>query len=202
MFSTLFTIALFAAPALAEFAISTPSLVQCQKAAISWEPTTGPYNLIVVNAEDPCGDALVDVGDHDDTSLHWVAALPAGAKVQLSLEDAKGDEAWSGVITVEKSDDASCVPASLLKDLVKSSSSVESSTKSTSATLKAGSTVVVTPTTFVAGAAPTAGSDDSAPSAVGAAASNPLGLGNGAPSARQSAPLVLLGALAAVFALL
>ncbi|KAG6856884.1 hypothetical protein H0H87_012464 [Tephrocybe sp. NHM501043] len=195
MFSTLLSLALLAAPALADFAISTPSFVQCQKAAISWDPTNGPYNLIVVAAEDPCGDALFDLGDHDGTSIHWEVALPAGAKVQLSAEDVNGDEAWSGVITVEKSDDASCVPNSV-KDLVSTSSSHAASSTTKSAS---GSTVVITPTTTVA-AAETSGTDDTTPSAVGAAANSPLGLGNGASSVRQSTPIVLLGALAAVLA--
>ncbi|KAG6883043.1 hypothetical protein C0992_009881, partial [Termitomyces sp. T32_za158] len=197
----------------------------CQEAPISWAPTTGPYNLIVVAAEDPCGDALFDLGDHDGTSIHWTAALPAGAQVQLSLEDSTGDEAWSGVITVGKSSDSSCVPASV-KDIFKSeststsaspssssakassssassskalSSAKASSTTDASSTAVAdGTTLVVTPTAIVNVPASTA--EDPTPSAVGAAASNPLGLGNGAPSIRQSTPVVLLGALAAVLA--
>ncbi|KAG5351459.1 hypothetical protein C0989_006377 [Termitomyces sp. Mn162] len=216
MFSTLLTVALFAAPALADFAVNTPNLVQCQSAEISWAPTTGPYNLIVVSAEDPCGDALFDLGDHDGTSIHWTAALPAGANVQISVEDSTGDEAWSGVITVGKSNDSSCVPASVA-DIAKSESASEaasssiqasssakassakaSSTQASSTTAQSpsGTTVVVTPTATVNVAASTA--EDPAPSAVGAAASNPL-LGNGASSMRQSASVVL-GALAAVLA--
>ncbi|KAH0585289.1 hypothetical protein J132_10058 [Termitomyces sp. J132] len=221
MFSTLLTVALFAAPALADFAVNTPNLVQCQSAEISWAPTTGPYNLIVVSAEDPCGDALFDLGDHDGTSIHWTAALPAGANVQISVEDSTGDEAWSGVITVGKSNDSSCVPASVA-DIAKSESASEaasssiqasssakassakassakaSSTQASSTTAQSpsGTTVVVTPTATVNVAASTA--EDPAPSAVGAAASNPL-LGNGASSVRQSASVVL-GALAAVLA--
>lgn len=31
---------------------------QCQAQQITWSQTTGPYNLIVVSAADPCGDDL------------------------------------------------------------------------------------------------------------------------------------------------
>ncbi|KAG6853971.1 hypothetical protein C0991_011833 [Blastosporella zonata] len=206
MFSTLISLALLAAPVLADFAVNTPAFTQCQKSTISWAPTTGPYNVIVVAASDPCGDAIADLGDQTSTTVSWTAAIPAGVKVQISVEDANGDEAWSGDITVGTSSDASCVPAALIKELGVSSSSssssaaASSSTKATSSTTQAasGTTIVVTPTTTVLGAAATS-ADDSTPSAVGAAAANPL-LGNGASSARQSTPLVLLGALAAVLA--
>ncbi|KAG6862486.1 hypothetical protein C0995_000032 [Termitomyces sp. Mi166 len=196
------------------FHSGTPDFVQCQKSEISWAPTTGPYNLIVVAAEDPCGDPLFDLGDHDDTSIHWTAALPTGTKVQLSVEDSAGDEAWSGVITVGQSNDSSCVPNSVL-NAVKSESASESASASASAqasSVKASSTrassttvqstpattLVVTPTATVNVAGSTA--EGPSPSAVGAAASNPLGFGNGAPSLRQSTPVVVLGALAAVLA--
>ncbi|GLB40311.1 hypothetical protein LshimejAT787_0801820 [Lyophyllum shimeji] len=191
MFSTLFTLALLAAPALADFAVSTPTLTQCKDAKISWETTKGPYNIIAVPAENPCGDALADLGDHDGTSITWKAALPAGVKVQLSVEDANGDEAWSGIITVQNSDDASCVPANLKAD-PKPNSSQSSSGHST---------VVVTPTTTIKANIPLTSASDNVPSAVGAAGANPLGLGNGALNMRQaSTPVMFLGAVAAFLA--
>jgi hypothetical protein len=194
MFSTLFTIALLAAPALADFAVNTPTLTQCKDAKISWEGTKGPYNIIVVHAETPCGDALEDLGDHTETFVTWKAAIPAGTKVQLSVEDADGDEAWSGTITVANSDDTSCIPANLVKPDTKPDSSKPGS----------GSTVVVTPTTTVQANVPGTTDADTVPSAVGAAGAagaNPLGLGNGAPNMRQaSMPVMVLGALAAILA--
>ncbi|KAF8071829.1 hypothetical protein FPV67DRAFT_1482864 [Lyophyllum atratum] len=194
MFSTLFTIALLAAPALAEFAVSTPTLTQCKDAKITWEATKGPYNIIAVPAEDPCSDTLADLGDHQGTSMTWKVALPAAMKVQLSVEDANGDEAWSGIITVEKSDDVSCIPAALVKPVTKPDSLAPS---------KSGSTVVVTPTTTVQANVPgtTGATGANPPAAVGAAGANPLGLGNGALNMRQaSTPLMVLGALGAILA--
>ncbi|KAJ7707609.1 hypothetical protein B0H17DRAFT_523699 [Mycena rosella] len=56
MFATLLTLALFAAPALngvAALNINTPALVQCGSAQITWDASTGPYNLIVVDSAMP-----------------------------------------------------------------------------------------------------------------------------------------------------
>lgn len=54
-----------------------------------------------------------DLGDHTTTTLTWKAALPAGTKVQLSLEDANGDEAWSGTVSSLDHSDGSQLMASL-----------------------------------------------------------------------------------------
>jgi len=190
MFTTLLTTALLVASAtqsvFAGFAINSPALTQCKDATISWEPTKGPYNLIIVKAEDPCGDVLADLGDHTDTSIDYKAALPAGSTVQLSVEDANGDEAWSGTITVAKSDDTSCIPA----DLKDSAPQTESNS---------GSTLTIKPTTTVEQTPEVTGP---APSAVGAAGSNPLvGNSNGALTNRHTSNLALmLGALVTIFA--
>ncbi|KAG5651939.1 hypothetical protein H0H81_006881 [Sphagnurus paluster] len=228
MFSTLFTIALIAAPALADFAVNTPALTQCKDAKISWEATKGPYNIIAVAAENPCGDSLADLGDFTSTSTTWKAALLAGSKVQLSVEDANGDEAWSGTITVQNSDDTSCLPADVVKPsagtpagFAPQSSSAVSSAASTSASSAAvspssapapgsasgsasGSTIVVIPTTFVTEVVPesTSGAAPSAIGAAGNAGTNPFGINkNGAINVRQaSAPVMVLGALAAALA--
>ncbi|RDB26273.1 hypothetical protein Hypma_006707 [Hypsizygus marmoreus] len=205
MFSTLFTLALLAVPAiqgvLAEFAVNSPALTQCKESKISWEATNGPYNLIVVPAAEPCGDALADLGDHTGTSFTWKPTLPAGTKVQLSVEDADGEEAWSQTITVEAGDDTSCLPGGVVK-----TTSVKSTTKSSSSSTRSStgspSTLVVTPTTTVEIPGAT---DTITPEAVGAAGNagaNPLGLDNGALTMRQaSTPVMVLGALAAVLAI-
>jgi hypothetical protein len=184
MFSTLFSIALFvtfAIQGLTALSIDTPALTQCKDVKLNWDSTKGPYNLIVVHADDPCGDPIVDLGDHDGTSLTWKVNIPAGTKVQLSLEDATGEEGWSGKITVAKSNDDSC-----LSDDTKN----PDDSKPTP-----GTTLVVTPTTTVPGSVPTS----AAPSAVGAAGN--AAFPNGAVTVRQaSTPVMVLGALAAVLA--
>lgn len=39
-----------------------------------------------------------DLGDHNSTSLSWNVTLPAGWNVVISIEDADGEEAWSGSV--------------------------------------------------------------------------------------------------------
>jgi hypothetical protein len=114
MFSTFLTVALFLAPALhgvhAEFAVSTPpELVQCGEGHVGWEPTTGPYNVFVVNPEDPCGEELAHLTETSDTWLDFPVAFAAGTNVQIYVEDATGDDAWSGAVTVGESSDGSCL---------------------------------------------------------------------------------------------
>jgi len=114
MLSTFLTVALFLAPALqgalAEFAVSTPpELVQCGEGHVGWEPTTGPYNVFVVNPEDPCGEELAHLGETGDTWIDFPVTFAAGTNVQLYIEDATGDDAWSGAVTVGASSDGSCL---------------------------------------------------------------------------------------------
>ncbi|KAL9714384.1 hypothetical protein Ac2012v2_002696 [Leucoagaricus gongylophorus] len=88
---------------LADFAVSNPEITACkgQEVKVSWQPSKSPYNLIVVSADDPCGDALIDAGDFHQTFASFkVDKLEAGQKVQVSLEDADGEEGWSDIITV------------------------------------------------------------------------------------------------------
>jgi hypothetical protein len=112
MFATLLTLALFAAPTLkgvAAFSINTPELVQCGSAHITWDASKGPYNLIVVDSADPCGPVIGDLGDHNSTSITWKVDIATGKSVMFSLEDADGEEAWSGIMKVAASTDASCL---------------------------------------------------------------------------------------------
>ncbi|PFH52921.1 hypothetical protein AMATHDRAFT_138875 [Amanita thiersii Skay4041] len=151
MYTTLVSVALFAATAitgaLAGFAISTPQFTQCQEATFSWEKTVGPYHVVVVKADDPCGDPVIDLGEIDKTSISWPVKLPGNTKVQLYVEDSGDSEAWSGVIEVHKSDDASCVSADTFKDFgltPPTSSAAHSSTFVVAPTPSSTSTQVVT----------------------------------------------------------
>ncbi|PPR00784.1 hypothetical protein CVT24_000749 [Panaeolus cyanescens] len=199
MYSTFLSVALFAAPAFAAFAINSPALKQCEPSRISWEPAVEPYNLIVVPASDRCGDALVEIGDFNKTSIMWTTNLPAGTKVILSLVDATDEEAWSNEITIADSDDDSCLPGR---------SAAPSSASSTPAAA-ASSTPASTPnTTPGSTGGSTGGSDDTDSNGpngllpVGAANAGTNPLGSGAINARQaSAPAIAITALAAVFAL-
>ncbi|KAF8150638.1 hypothetical protein B0H34DRAFT_801577 [Crassisporium funariophilum] len=186
MFSTFFTVALFIAPAIqgafAEFAINSPDLVQCQTSKISWEPTKGPYNLIIVPAATPCGDALVEVGDFNTTSIQWKTTIAAGTQVQLSLVDADDNEAWSKTITIGGNADGSCLPGK---------------------GAAAGNTPAPTPLNVAGGSKSSSTASASQTIVpVGAANAGILGGTSGALTARQlSTPLLAFTAMAAVFAL-
>ncbi|KAI3614889.1 peroxysomal citrate synthase [Moniliophthora roreri] len=114
MFATFITVVLFVAASIrnvAAFTIYTPQMTQCQDVQISWEATKGPYNILVVPANDPCeGEVLADLGDNNGTSITWKPDLPAGWQVVLSALDGNDEEAWSGTITIGGGD-SSCVRA-------------------------------------------------------------------------------------------
>ena len=185
MYSTLISLALFAVPALASYAINRPDLVQCETTQISWPPTKGPYNVIVVDANEPCGEPLKDLGDIDQTFFRWAVDLPAGTVVQLSVADSGDEEAWTGNITVTGGSNKSCLSGASSSassaSPAASSGAANRATSSTSADEKAVSVVPV-------GAAN--------------AGSNKFLESGAAPSARQfSQSAVALGAVAALAAL-
>lgn len=110
MYPTLLTVALFFTFAIqaivADFTVPTPAkIVACkgQNLEVSWTGTNaGPYNLVIVSAEDPCGDALIEGGNFNKPSASVkVDELKAGQSVQIYVEDNNGDEGWSGVIPVK-----------------------------------------------------------------------------------------------------
>jgi len=208
MFATFLSVALFSTLAVqgarADLVLDTPSsLTQCQNVTITWTPTSGPYNLIVVPTDDPCGDIIADLGDFDGTSASWNVNVTAGQSVTLSLEDSQGNEAWSGAVTVGGGSSA-CL------DIASSSpagSSVPSSTLGASSTPSSPSNAADPATTLVVNpeATPNAVSSGSAPPsssgavAVGAAGANLGPSESGASSMRQySASIAILTVLAAV----
>jgi len=203
MFATLLTLALFFAPAvLASLSIDTPEFTQCSPAKIAWSGSdASAYNLIVVPANDVCGDAIADLGDHSGPSITWNVTLPAGLEVVLSLEDSTGDEAWSGTITVKPSTDSSCVPASLLSEVASSAA------KSSSAASKsAASTEVSTSATLDTDSSPTvpvgAAGSDPTPSSSSPVSGSLSGGTNGAYQTRQiGTPVMVLSAIVAIVAL-
>jgi len=193
MYSTLFTIALFFNIAIsavfADISVSTPEIFACagKEVKVTWEAATPPYNLLIVAANDPCGDALVDAGDFQQTFADVkTEKLKVGEKVQISIEDADGEEGWSGVVTVQ------ACPASASGTLTASASAYGVPVPD------ATTLVVPNPATVGSGASPSVSVKP-----VGAAnAANGI-LGNSASIPRQiSLPAVALTAIAGAVALL
>ncbi|KAJ4494854.1 hypothetical protein C8J55DRAFT_497788 [Lentinula edodes] len=215
MFTTLVTVTLFAAAAIngaaAQLTIQTPSMTTCEPVDLTWSSTTGPYNLIMVSPDDPCGDALVDLGDQDGTSVSWTPNVAPGTQLELSLVDANDEEAWSGTITVAQGSDTSCVPADALaaasSSVAAASSSVSSSSADASSFVSSiSASVAVTGTTLVVtGAATASASSASASSSsgpVGAVGENgPLEASSNGAMTLATTPIMVLSAVAGILVL-
>ncbi|OBZ72532.1 hypothetical protein A0H81_07604 [Grifola frondosa] len=190
MFTTLVSAALF----------STLAIQGCQNAQITWDNTNAAsYNLIVVPSADPCNSVIADLGDHTTTHITWKVQLAAGTDVMLSLEDSNGDEAWSGAITVEGSNDTSCLPGA-------KSSEAAASTTASSASHTSSTTAASAHCSPSSDATTTAASTSTSSGAVAVGAANagiqPFGSSNGAFAMRQlNTPVLALSAVAALFAL-
>ncbi|KAJ3893254.1 hypothetical protein GG344DRAFT_75138 [Lentinula edodes] len=215
MFTTLVTVTLFAAAAIngaaAQLTIQTPSMTTCEPVDLTWSSTTGPYNLIMVSPDDPCGDALVDLGDQDGTSVSWTPNVAPGTQLELSLVDANDEEAWSGTITVAQGSDTSCVPADALAAASSSVAAVSTSISSSSADASSAvssisASVAVTGTTLVVtGAATASASSASASSSsgpVGAVGENgPLEASSNGAMTLATTPIMVLSAVAGILVL-
>jgi len=215
MFATLATVTLFAAVAIngaaAQLTISTPTLTTCEPIDFTWtDSASGPYDLILVSPTDPCGDAIVDLGVIDGTSVSYTPELAPGTQLEGSLIDADGNEAWTATMTIVQGSNTSCIPASLLSSASStaiSSSAASSSAASSSATSSstdATATAVAGTTLVVTGDAATVAESNSA-SATGpaeAVGSNaPLGASKGSSgSTKVNAPIMILSAIAGVIA--
>ncbi|KAN0107532.1 hypothetical protein V8E52_010050 [Russula decolorans] len=119
MFISFFTTALltlFSSPVVrAGFSVQTPAFTQCAPVTLSWDNTSGPYDILIANQSNQCGYAVADLGQVTNNSFTWNVTLPAYWTVQISIEDANFDEGWSQAIQVQPSNDhdVSCLPPAL-----------------------------------------------------------------------------------------
>lgn len=187
MFATFITVALFAAAKVAAFNVPTPQINQCQDVTLTWDNTEGPYDVLIVPADNVCeGDIIADLGIVDGTSVTWKANVPPNTQVVISVLDNKNVEAWSNSITIGGSNDASCLNATFT-----SASSAASSTS------EAASTYVV-PTSYQAAVPPTPSTPAGGLKPLGNVANNNP-LTSGAIS-HSTTPMLVLGAISAVLA--
>lgn len=205
MFATLVTVTLFAAAAFngvaaqSDLTIDTPQgVTTCEPVTFNWSGGSGPFDLIAVSPSDPCGTPLVDFGDLNNNSLTWIPNLPAGTQLELSLEDATGDVAWSGTITIAQGSDTSCIPDDASSSSAASSSDASSSDASSASVAITGTTMVIT------GPAPTqpASASSSAPAGpLGAVGNNgPLEASSNGAMTHATAPIMILSAIAGLLA--
>jgi len=99
----------------AGFSVQTPAFTQCAPVTLSWDNTSGPYDILIANQSNQCGYAVADLGQVTNNSFTWNVTLPAYWTVQISIEDANFDEGWSQAIQVQPSNDhdVSCLPPAL-----------------------------------------------------------------------------------------
>ncbi|KAK1231586.1 hypothetical protein PQX77_005321 [Marasmius sp. AFHP31] len=206
MFATFITVALFAAASVsnvAGYTLSTPQMTQCQDATINVDGAKGSWNLIAVPASDACnGNILADIGDHDGNSATWKVAVPAGTKLVLTTIDGAEEEAWSAEITVQPSDDTSCIPEQLLQDLTSSSASssaASTASASASSSVAGDGTLVVPASPASTSAYASQATTTPIGGPVGGVASGPGSSNNGAFRETTSSMLVL-GAISVVLA--
>jgi len=189
MYSTLFCLALLTATA-ASFTIDDPQLTQCQDTTISWSEGTPPYYLVVVDPKDPCGEPIFDFGELHSTVTKWDVDMPENKEVKLYVEDSGPNEAWSKILTVGASDDASCLSQSVLSYFNMTTSNTASKTASNTAS-NTSDTSHDTP--------PSSPSGDIVPVGAANAGNNPSY--SGASSTRPGTSTVLVALFAATISL-
>jgi len=109
------TLAVFATSGLE---INTPSAIStCTDVNITWSGSNAPFDLVVLDAADPCGPTLMDLTVTNKTTYTWKApTLKAGQKIIFSLMDKADQEVWSNAITIGTGKSASCIAASSVVD--------------------------------------------------------------------------------------
>jgi len=208
MFAALFSIALVILPAingvLAQLSIDTPNFVQCDVANITWTQSDGPYTLLVVPADDECGDAIDEVDSLTSLSTSYLVNLAAGTQVVLYLEDSDGNDAWSSNITVQSSSNSSCLESGSLAASNFTASATSPTTSSSpssspSATLSGADSSEPTPPPADAGSSSADSSSSSSSSDGGAVNAGSSTSSNGALPIQSFSATVMIGSVFAAF---
>ncbi|KIY67276.1 hypothetical protein CYLTODRAFT_490770 [Cylindrobasidium torrendii FP15055 ss-10] len=176
MLSTFVTLALFCAPALvkADFTSYYPTTVgACKNLDFAWDgAAVWPIDAMIVNPDDACGDALVDLGEVSASSASPQIKYAPGTKLQISLVDANNDESWSQTITVVDSDDFSCLDSGVAASL---SSSLAAAASTSAPASSAASSASATAFVAAASSSKSATSTKSSSSADSSSAAVPVG---------------------------
>jgi len=103
--------------------INTPSAVStCTDVNVTWSGANAPFDLVVLDASDPCGATLMDLTITNKTTYTWKApTLKAGQKIIFSLMDKADQEVWSNTVTVGTGKDTSCIASSSVVDAPRAS---------------------------------------------------------------------------------
>jgi len=108
--ATVLTLLLACPPVRANFSAQAPTtLTQCASANFWWDNSLGPYEAMLVNASDACGNVVQYLGQFASNSINVTLAIPVNWTVLLYVEDGLGEDAWSPPVVVQNSNDSSCL---------------------------------------------------------------------------------------------
>ncbi|KAB5593980.1 Arylesterase domain-containing protein [Ceratobasidium theobromae] len=112
--SCAFIFAAAAALSVSALDIDTPGqLTQCGSVQVKWSGKKGPFTLSVLpscDSNDP-DTPLMEFGGLNDNTYQWTVNLPASTgAVAFAITDNEGNEAYTDEVTIQGSDDGSCLP--------------------------------------------------------------------------------------------
>jgi len=100
-------------PAVLGLTINTPSgVVQCQPILLTWSGGTPPYYLSLIPAGQVTAPALETFPVQNGTQLTWTVDQASGSTFNIELKDSTGTIAYSDIVTVQSSNDRTCLGGS------------------------------------------------------------------------------------------
>jgi len=116
LFIPFFLVSFIASTVFAQtFTINTPpDVVQCEPLKLSWVGGTPGYFLSVLPANQPNALALMSFPEQNGTTLSWTVNITEGEGIFFNLRDSTGAIAQSASVTIQNSQDNSCINASAL----------------------------------------------------------------------------------------
>jgi len=85
----------------------------CQSYTFDISGDSGPYYGFIVSGENPCGDALKEIGQITGNSYTWKVdvSIPAGSTVMLAVENDSDVDGYSGKMSIQGSNTTCVTPA-------------------------------------------------------------------------------------------
>ncbi|PPQ67534.1 hypothetical protein CVT25_006075 [Psilocybe cyanescens] len=100
-------------PGILSMTINTPtSVVQCQPQLLSWSDGQAPYYLTIIPGGQPSAAPLKSFDTQSSTSITWIVDLKAETQVSFALKDSTGATAYTDIVTIQPSNDSSCLGGS------------------------------------------------------------------------------------------
>ncbi|EFI27923.1 hypothetical protein CC1G_14414 [Coprinopsis cinerea okayama7 len=102
-----------AIPAISGLVINTPSgVVQCQPIMITFGSGSAPYYISAIPAGQVSASPLRTWDPTNAQSLTWNVDMAGGTAISFIVKDSTGAQAYSDQVTIQGSNDSSCLNAS------------------------------------------------------------------------------------------